>query len=190
MAVYERMMGELDGSGKHYSAQISEIDLTDPEDVRVTMPEESGDVPAHFGEDHFLDRYERYQAHIAEWRQQYPRLAAVDLRYDQQVVLKVAPGVDDQQIAATAEGAAKASETKKPTARTAEKTRAAGKAGRNKSAHAGGDPSRKAAVRTETAAQKAREARDRKRLELARRTRFDVDRHRKTHTATAAWGHQ
>ncbi|MGO9797140.1 MAG: FtsQ-type POTRA domain-containing protein [Terracidiphilus sp.] len=90
--VYLRMMAELDADGKHSSEQISEIDLTDPEDARVLMPEQGADVLAHFGEDHFLERYQRYQAHIAGWRQQYPHLAAVDLRYDNQVVLEMASG--------------------------------------------------------------------------------------------------
>jgi cell division protein FtsQ len=92
MDVYLRMMAQLDAGGKHNSEQISEIDLTDPEDARVLMPEQGADILAHFGEDHFLERYERYQAHIAEWRQQYPHLAAVDLRYDNQVVLEMASG--------------------------------------------------------------------------------------------------
>jgi cell division protein FtsQ len=90
--LYLRMMAELDSSGQRLSDQISEIDITDPEDARVLMPEQGSDILAHFGEDHFLDRYQRYKAHIAEWRQQYPKLAAVDLRYDQQVVLQMAPG--------------------------------------------------------------------------------------------------
>ncbi len=92
MDVYMRMMAELDADGHHNSEQISEIDLTDPEDARVLMPEQGADILAHFGEDHFLERYERYQAHIAQWRQQYPHLAAVDLRYDNQVVLEMASG--------------------------------------------------------------------------------------------------
>jgi cell division protein FtsQ len=92
MAVYLRLMSDLDSTGQHYSEQISEIDLTDPEDARVLMPEQGADILAHFGEDHFLERYLRYKAHIAEWRQQYPHLAAVDLRYEQQVVLQMASG--------------------------------------------------------------------------------------------------
>lgn len=89
MALYERLLSDLDSSGHHYSDQVSEIDLTDPEDARVLMPAQGTDVLAHFGEDHFLQRYERYKEHIAEWRQQYPKLAEVDLRYDQQVVLEM-----------------------------------------------------------------------------------------------------
>jgi cell division protein FtsQ len=97
IALYQRLIGELDGNGQHLSDQISEIDLTDPEDARLLMPEQGTDILAHFGEDHFLDRYQRYKAHIAEWRQQYPKLAAVDLRYDQQVVLEMASGASTDQ---------------------------------------------------------------------------------------------
>ncbi len=98
MAVYQRLLAELDANGQHISEQISEIDLTDPEDARVLMPEQGADILAHFGEDRFLERYQRYKAHIAEWRQQYPKLAAVDLRYDQQVVLEMAPGTNAANV--------------------------------------------------------------------------------------------
>jgi cell division protein FtsQ len=90
MDVYQHLVGELNAGGKRLSDQLSEIDLSDPEDARVLMPEQGTDIQAHFGEDHFLERYERYKAHIGEWRQQYPKLAEVDLRYDQQVVLQMA----------------------------------------------------------------------------------------------------
>jgi cell division protein FtsQ len=99
MAVYQRLLAELDANGQHISQQISEIDLSDPEDARVLMPEQGADILAHFGSDRFLDRYQRYKTHIAEWRQQYPRLAAVDLRYDQQVVLQMASASNDAQPA-------------------------------------------------------------------------------------------
>jgi cell division protein FtsQ len=131
VAVYMRLMADLDSSGHHYSQNISEIDLTDPEDARVLMPEPGRDILAHFGEDHFLERYERYRDHIAEWRQQYPRLAAVDLRYDRQVVLQMASGAQE----AAASGAAGASdgkpsadgpvETKQPAAKSVNSKKAA-----------------------------------------------------------------
>jgi len=92
MAVYLRLLGELDANGQRLSEQLSEIDMSDPADARVLMPEQSTDILAHFGEDHFFDRYQRYKAHIAEWHQQFPKLAAVDLRYDQQVVLEMQQG--------------------------------------------------------------------------------------------------
>ena len=105
MAVYMQLMAELDANGKHNSEQISEIDLTDPEDARVLIPEQGADILAHFGEDRFLERYQRYQAHIAEWRQQYPHLAGVDLRYEQQVVLQMESGKETSATNAGGEGA-------------------------------------------------------------------------------------
>ncbi len=94
MAVYERMLADLDASNQNLSRQISEIDLTDPQDARVLMPEQGTDILAHLGDDRFLERYQRYKTHIGEWRQQYPKLAAVDLRYDSQVVLEMTPGTN------------------------------------------------------------------------------------------------
>jgi cell division protein FtsQ len=90
MAVYQRLIAELDSTGQNISRQISEIDLTDPEDARVTMQDDQ--TLLHFGDEQFLARYQRYKAHIGEWRQEYPQLAAMDLRYDSQVVLKMASG--------------------------------------------------------------------------------------------------
>jgi cell division protein FtsQ len=112
--LYQRLVGELDGNGQHLSDQISEIDLTDPEDARVLMPEQGSDILAHFGQDHFLDRYQRYKAHIGEWRQQYPKLAAVDLRYDQQVVLQMAPGAATEEASIGSNGTVSANSGKPP----------------------------------------------------------------------------
>jgi cell division protein FtsQ len=92
MEMYQKFVSELDASGEKISGQMSEVDLTDPEDVRATVPARSSDLLLHFGEENFLARYRVYQGHLAEWEQQYPRLAAVDLRYDGQVVLKMADG--------------------------------------------------------------------------------------------------
>ena len=115
MAVYGRLLAELDANKQHFSEQISEIDLTDPEDARVLMPEQGEDILAHFGEDRFLERYQRYKAHIAEWRQQYPKLAAVDLRYDQQVVLEMTPGANGEPATVGGETASNENDAK-PTA--------------------------------------------------------------------------
>ena len=92
MRIYQRFIADLDSTGEKISSDLSEVDLSDPEDVRATLPAGATDMLLHFGDDKFLARYRTYQAHLAEWRQQYPRLASVDLRYDTQVVLKMADG--------------------------------------------------------------------------------------------------
>ena len=105
MAVYLRLMSELDADGQHNSEQISEIDLTDPEDARVLIPEQGTDILAHFGQDRFWERYQRYKAHIAEWRQQYPNLKSVDLTLENQVVLEMASGSQMAEAPASGDGA-------------------------------------------------------------------------------------
>jgi cell division protein FtsQ len=122
MTVYQRLLAELDSNGQQLSEQISEIDLTDPADAKVLMPEQGGDILAHFGEDQFLERYQRYRAHISEWRQQYPKLAAVDLRYEQQVVLEMAAGINVAQATADEQSAATTGDGKPSDGQTADQS--------------------------------------------------------------------
>jgi cell division protein FtsQ len=92
MGVYQRFIAELDRNNQHLAREVSEIDLSDPEDLRATMPEQGSDILAHFGEDHFMERLQVYKAHIAEWRGRYPKLIGVDLRYNGEIPLEMATG--------------------------------------------------------------------------------------------------
>ncbi len=92
MKIFNRFTTELDADGRKISEGLSEVDLSDPEDVKALIPDEHSEVMVHFGDSDFLDRYDKYKAHLAEWRSQYPRLSSVDMRYDRQVVLEMQPG--------------------------------------------------------------------------------------------------
>ncbi|HWZ11859.1 MAG TPA: FtsQ-type POTRA domain-containing protein [Acidobacteriaceae bacterium] len=102
MKIYGRFVHDLDATGEHVSAKLSEVDLSDPEDVRAVIADGDRSLLVHFGDENFLERYHGYQAHLAEWRQQYPRLAAVDARYDSQFVLEMAPGKSAPDAATSA----------------------------------------------------------------------------------------
>jgi cell division protein FtsQ len=110
MTLYTRFMGDLDADGAKISEKLSEVDLSSPEDVRAVIQDKGGEVMVHFGEDNFLDRYKKFEEHLPEWRQQYPHLASVDMRYERQVVLEMQPGtaapVAGEQIAPTGDSAA------------------------------------------------------------------------------------
>ena len=86
MRIYTRLVSELDSAGTHYSQDLSEIDLSDPEDVKITG-KSGGAVVIHLGNSDFLPRYKLYVTHVAEWRQQFQNLQAVDLRYEGQIVV-------------------------------------------------------------------------------------------------------
>jgi len=87
MNIYTRLMKELDSSGANYSKVISEVALSDPEDVKVTVDDPAGAVVVHLGSSNFLDRFKTYMAHVAEWRAQFQKLQSVDLRYSGQIVV-------------------------------------------------------------------------------------------------------
>ncbi len=92
MKLFGQFVGALDATGEHISAKLSEIDLSNPEDVRALIPDGGGEVLVHFGDASFLERYRSYEAHLPEWKQQYPKLASVDMRYERQAVLEMTPG--------------------------------------------------------------------------------------------------
>jgi cell division protein FtsQ len=89
MRIYNRMAKELDSGpeAEHYTRQLSEVDLGDPEDVKVTTNEDGGTLLIHLGNADFLPRYKLYVDHVGEWRKQFPNLQSVDLRYEGQIVV-------------------------------------------------------------------------------------------------------
>jgi len=97
MKIYNRLISELSsgegqsagtGTGqKNYVNQLSEVDLSDPENVKVTANDAGGTMVVHLGSEDFLPRYKLYVTHIAEWRQQFQNVQSVDLRYEGQVIV-------------------------------------------------------------------------------------------------------
>lgn len=87
MKIFNELVRQLDSGGGHYSQDLSEVDLTDPEDVKVLTNDPAGEVLVHLGSANFLDRFKIYVAHLREWRQQFTKLESVDLRYDQQIIV-------------------------------------------------------------------------------------------------------
>jgi cell division protein FtsQ len=92
MKLFSRFMTGLGDK----SRTVSEVDLSNPEDVKALIPDQAGaaagDVLVHFGSEDFLHRYDLYQKNLSGWRKEFPHLASADMRYDRQVVLEMQPG--------------------------------------------------------------------------------------------------
>ena len=120
MAIYERFMQELGAK----SSSISEADVTNPEDVKAEVSSGGADILVHFGDEDFLRRYQEFEQHLPEWKTQYPRLAAADMRYERQVVLEMQPGtgvpVKSDSSAPASGGAASATATVNPATKSPE----------------------------------------------------------------------
>jgi cell division protein FtsQ len=87
MKIYSQLIKELDSGGTQYSRDLSDVDLSDPDDVKATVSDPQGAVLVHLGSSNFLDRFRVYVSHVQEWRTQFKPLKSVDLRYQHQVIV-------------------------------------------------------------------------------------------------------
>jgi len=87
MKAYNELVRQLDSGGAHYSQDLSEVDLTDLENLKVRVNDPAGDVLVELGSVDYLKRYQTYVSHVREWRQQFSKLESVNLRYDNQVIV-------------------------------------------------------------------------------------------------------
>ncbi len=94
MEVYRRFMTELTSAGPKVTQALSEVDVTNPEDVKALVTGGGADILVHFGDEAFLERYQAFEQHLPEWHTQYPKLASADMRYERQVVLEMQGGAN------------------------------------------------------------------------------------------------
>jgi cell division protein FtsQ len=116
MRAYNELVRDLDSGGAHYSQDLSEVDLSDLDDLKVRVNDPAGDVLVELGSSDYLRRYKTYVSHVQEWRQQFQKLESVNLRYDNQVIVnpdmegrpqpKLSPAVAKTAIAAGVKPAA------------------------------------------------------------------------------------
>jgi cell division protein FtsQ len=118
MKAYVEMVRDLDSGGAHYSQDLSEVDLSDLEDVKVRVNDPAGDVLVHLGSSEYLQRFKIYVSHAVGWRQQFQKLESVDLRYDNQIIVNPDVQRPEKVVAMTpvAGKAATPAQAVKPTA--------------------------------------------------------------------------
>src|ERR1700737_1941042 len=77
MKAYNELVQELDSGGARYSQDLSEVDLSDLDNLKVRVNDPAGDVLVHLGSSNYLPRYKTYVTHAQEWRQQFQKLESV-----------------------------------------------------------------------------------------------------------------
>lgn len=87
MKKYQKLIAELDSSGAKYSRDLDEVDVSDPDDVKISVRVNNHPISLDLGTENFLENYTVFKAHVEEWLQQYQNLKSVDLRYPGQVIL-------------------------------------------------------------------------------------------------------
>jgi cell division protein FtsQ len=93
MKVFMRLMRELDDAGgsaqakTQYSNNLDEVDLSDPEDVKVVAKGGSSPILLHLGNENFQQRFMVFLSNVQKWEQDRGKLESVDLRYGREVIL-------------------------------------------------------------------------------------------------------
>ncbi len=65
--IFLTLVRDLDSGGKNYSQDVSDVDLTDPKDIKITVAQ--GSVLLHASASNFLEQYEKYLAIVAQCRE-------------------------------------------------------------------------------------------------------------------------
>jgi cell division protein FtsQ len=97
MAYYTQLLRDLTAVRPGAADHVSEVDLSDASDVRVTLAglsemgitglEEQGPVLVHFGTKDFDTKFRVLVDNISQWRASAGRVDSIDLRFSKQVVV-------------------------------------------------------------------------------------------------------
>ncbi len=78
-----RVMRELGDAGK----EISEVDVSDRDNIKVSQPSEGRIVTLLLGDRHFLVRYQNFVNHFDEIRHKLPGASTLDLRLEDRITV-------------------------------------------------------------------------------------------------------
>lgn len=87
LALFQEFMQQLGTEVPRAGWMISEVDLTDSEDLKALLIRGQQTVQVHFGRKDFLRRFRNFQALLPELQKSDSKLDTVDLRYRNQVVV-------------------------------------------------------------------------------------------------------
>jgi cell division protein FtsQ len=88
MDLFLRLINELDAEAPAYSEQISEVDLSDARNARVSTIHDGSVVELQMGDEFLRHRFEVYLQHVEQWKTEFGTVRSIDLRFKDQVVVK------------------------------------------------------------------------------------------------------
>lgn len=90
VALYLELTEDLNRDGSDYAREFSEVDLSDPENVRASVTASDGVVWLYFGRGRYREKFETFQRYRPQWQDSPEPVHAVDLRFRGQIVLNPA----------------------------------------------------------------------------------------------------
>jgi cell division septal protein FtsQ len=87
LALYLEFMRQLGVEAPRAGWMISEVDLTDAEDLNALLINGQQSLQVHFGQKEFLPRFRNFLTLLPEIQKSNPKLNSIDLRYRNQIVV-------------------------------------------------------------------------------------------------------
>ncbi len=84
-----QLLSDLDSGSPDYPKSISEVDLSEKNDIKVTLVDDTAEI--HLGDRDFLKRFRTLLSNMTQYRElkaEYTEVAAVDLRFDGQIIYR------------------------------------------------------------------------------------------------------
>ncbi len=92
-----QVLAELASGSTEYAQRLSEIDLSDPENVKVLLVDDTAEV--YLGNRDFLKRFQMFASNLAYYQEQKAQgkeISAVDLRFEGKIVYTVVPSAAER----------------------------------------------------------------------------------------------
>ncbi|PYV01431.1 MAG: hypothetical protein DMG10_17710, partial [Acidobacteria bacterium] len=84
-----RMLAELEDGSSAFAGSISEVDLSDTNDVKLLLVDDTAEI--HMGDADFLKRFRTLMSNMSQYQElkaQYNEIASIDLRFDGQIIYR------------------------------------------------------------------------------------------------------
>jgi cell division protein FtsQ len=104
LALYLEFMRQLGVEAPRAGWMISEVYLTDAEDLKALLISGQQTVQVHFGQKDFLGRFQKFLALLPEIQKSNAKLDSVDLRYRNQAIVEPQTPAPPAEPAVTASG--------------------------------------------------------------------------------------
>lgn len=92
LSLYQAFMRDLSSDALSSGWMISEVDLSDADDVLALLVQGHETIQVHFGHEKFFERFQDFLALLPELRKTTAQVGSVDLRYNNQVIVNPLPG--------------------------------------------------------------------------------------------------
>ena len=103
--LYREFMRQISSEAAPSGWVVSEVDLSDSDDLKAVVVRENKNLELHLGRDEFGERFHNFLALVPELVKGDVTAASVDLRYGNQIVVSPQPAAaDDDRVAASRPG--------------------------------------------------------------------------------------